>query len=107
MVFRYRTPDTEAWEALDPSIQEALIFHTVSTGITEVTEKTVREFYNRLSLHERVFGPLAGWDEMEITPDHARVAIGLSSNASPMTKTQFLARLNRQHLDDARRKWEV
>lgn len=72
-------------------ITETLIFATMPIGIHEITEKTVDEFIRRLTILQAANGGLyhqygQSWF---ITPEEVRARIGLNTNASTITKTQF------------------
>lgn len=75
---------------------EAIIFATMVVGIREITEKNYKKFYYRLHLIETVNG---AWfykktrDKhipMPITLEEVKKMIGLKSNASDLTLTQFM-----------------
>jgi len=78
-------------------ITNALIWATMSVGIRDITEKTVPEFYARLSVWEKIVGPLLwGKDEetgrleercIEVADLVKR--IGLHTNASSMTRAEW------------------
>ena len=78
-------------------ITNALIWATMSVGIRDITEKTIPEFYARLSVWEKIVGPLLyGKDEEtgKLEERGIEVAdlvkrIGLHTNASSMTRAEW------------------
>ena len=78
-------------------ITNALIWATMSVGIRDITEKTIPEFYARLSVWEKIVGPmLYGKDEEtgKLEERGVEVAdlvkrIGLHTNASSMTRAEW------------------
>jgi hypothetical protein len=77
-------------------ITNALIWATMSVGIRDITEKTVPEFYARLSVWESIVGPMFYEDdengkttERGVTLDDLRKRIGLHTNASSMTRAEW------------------
>jgi len=71
---------------------EAMIFSTMFLGINTITEKNVEDFFVRMNMWERTFGNLRTHSE-KFSLEEIREYIGLHTNASPMTKTQFRKRL--------------
>jgi hypothetical protein len=74
-------------------LTQSLIFATMPVGINQITEKNAEEFYTRLNLIERVNGTFlrtADGKDLFITPEDIRKHIGLSTNATPRTRPQFL-----------------
>lgn len=63
-----------------------LIWATMPVGIQEITEKNYREFYARL----HIIGKLDDTSYQHITREEVQRWIGLSTNASLMTRAQFL-----------------
>jgi hypothetical protein len=84
-------------------ITETLIFCTMYIGMAEITEKNYLEFYTRLSIYERVMGNfLYNGNGETRTPRYFTIQdikqhIGLQTNASPLTKTQFTKDLYTRH----------
>ena len=77
-------------------ITNALIWQTMSVGIRDITEKTIPEFYARLSVWESIVGPMFYEDdengkttERGVTLDDLRKRIGLHTNASSMTRAEW------------------
>lgn len=71
---------------------EAVVFLTMFTGISDITHKTVEEFACRTHLFETTGGPvLVGPDgPIYITLADLQCHIGLHTNASPLTRAQFI-----------------
>lgn len=79
-------------------VTETLIWATMSVGINHITEDNWQDFYERLYLYERVTGAklmrgARGDEKNFITPAEVYMHIGLSTNASSKTKTQFMKEL--------------
>lgn len=77
-------------------ITNALIWSTMSVGIRDITEKTIPEFYARLSVWESIVGPMFYEDdengkttERGVTLDDLRKRIGLHTNANSMTRAEW------------------
>jgi len=92
--------ETFCWNAqgqINP-VTQTLIFLTMFTGLNKITPSNFGEFLRRVMLWERVYGALLmddGWDR-PITADDITAHIGLSTNASALTKRQFDAALLRE-----------
>lgn len=83
-------------------VTEALVWLSISTGINEITEENAAEVFARINLSERLNGPqlIRAIDPETgerpkdaaafITPEEVERHIGLWTNASPKTRTQFL-----------------
>jgi len=65
---------------------------TINVGINEITEKNYLQFYNRINMLERMHGTYFYYDRTPkyITEEDIKRLIGLHTNASCKTKTQFL-----------------
>ncbi len=85
-------------------IYERILFMTIQVGISDISEKNWKKFYNRVYMLERVGGAgyystlelLDGTEKMQpiyITEDDVKRMIGLRTNASEFSKTQFLKKL--------------
>lgn len=80
-------------------LTNALIWATMFIGINRITEKNVNEFYARLATYEDLFTPLL-YRSKDGKPEHVktsyadlRLRIGLSTNASTLTRKQFVKNL--------------
>ena len=96
-------------------VTHALIWSTISVGIGEITEANAQEFFTRLSMYERVYGPMltvynAETDQHEpqfLTPGDVRAHIGLHTNVFPkVTDAAWLKNLMRNYKYDIQRAWE-
>tara|TARA_R110001583_G_scaffold36911_2_gene121065 strand:+ start:292 stop:687 length:396 start_codon:yes stop_codon:yes gene_type:complete len=104
--YDYRKVKTTTWEpdgTFDkdgepmgkmPDVLNSLIWITMSIGINSITEKTWKDFYTRMKLLG-VDRNLLRRDEdgnytIPISAEDVRDHIGLHTNASSKTKTQFL-----------------
>lgn len=71
-------------------ITEALVFATILVGMNEITEQNVGEFFTRLRIVERVYGPLllsraSSPSNRYITYKEVRQFVGLHANAAILT----------------------
>jgi len=97
-------------------ITNALIWSTIAVDLPGPTAENVGEFYARLRLTERVFGPFLIRAEVDgkrpegeaamITIDEVIAHIGLSCNVSTKSRAQWLKRLGSE-MDDMSRRAEM
>jgi len=81
-------------EEIHPDL-DRMIWATLFVDMGEVTEKNHKEFYFRLSMHERVTdAPYR--TSIKVVRDY----IGLETNVSHKTRLQFLKKLGRIYDDD-------
>jgi len=83
-------------------VTEALIWSTVGIGIGEITDKNHEEFYERLQLQQKVYGPLLQVEggPFDITLDMIRDHIGLKTNVYPkISKKKFMSNLAQSALE--------
>lgn len=85
-------------------VTEALIFHTIGTGIGEITEETLAEVYARINAREKLHGAMVtnpvinhdnevvGWEPYFITEEDVRQHIGLTTNVFPYEPRETWAR---------------
>lgn len=71
----------DGWEALDPNKRESLIFATMFVDMGEITEKNHEEFYTRYIQ----FNMACGYQDLYLTLDDVKTAIGLSTNVFTTT----------------------
>lgn len=92
------------------------IFVTIAVGIGQVTRLNYREFYMRQVIWCKTIGPLYNefkkaadgnpdkeWTPIILTLDECRALVGLNTNASPLTRAQFNAKLWNVLDDDTKR----
>lgn len=82
--------------------QDALVWLTMSVGLGEITKKNVCEFYFRTRVYEGLFGArrcYGGKYKYFSFPEIVRF-IGLCTNASDMTRKQFIDRMWRMSEHD-------
>ncbi|CAB5220456.1 hypothetical protein UFOVP236_62 [uncultured Caudovirales phage] len=87
-------------EAMNP-ITECLIFTTMSIGMSRITKENYRQFYARMAAYHGVIGkPLVRYNEdtnvrekFAPTIYDVRDHIGLSTNASRKSDSQFMKQL--------------
>lgn len=77
---------------------QIIIFLTMSIGINRFTKENIEQVFNRISLMERSGGTQTGAFRMRdrepvyFTLEELKEFIGLETNASPLTSSQFLKR---------------
>lgn len=79
------------------SVTNALIWGTMAIGMREITSKNWERFYKRLHILERVKGAflVSGGNPVYLTKDDVKRHIGLTTNVSNETDTQFYKGLER------------
>lgn len=76
---------------------EGLIFATMAVGLGRITQANHREFFARLSLHEKInggmrYGPAPDHARLVYTLADVRAHIGLTTNVSDETSAKWRAR---------------
>ena len=83
-------------------ITQALVFATVYIGMSEISEKTILEFWRRIDAWQRAFGPMVempdrrtkyGWRTQMLTYEDICNHMGLETNAANQTKAFFNKKL--------------
>jgi len=85
------------FQSIEPSLARDIIFQTMFVGINRITEDNYVEFYERLKAGEARFGITlfnASGDASIYTLDVIKSFIGLKTNASKLTKAQWLKNLS-------------
>lgn len=74
------------------AVTETIIFYTMGVGIGEITEGNWADFYRRVYALEAVRGAgvIRDGRRYKLTPNDIREHIGLHTNASRLTATQFV-----------------
>lgn len=81
------------------AVTNHLIWSTMTVGIQKITEANWEHFYNRLIFTEKLFGKVLyvpdeeredGFKFRHITEEEVKAHIGLGTNASTLTKLQFV-----------------
>lgn len=73
-------------------VTEALVWLSMGCGFNKITEENLRDVQNRVSIYQQVFGPYLGYlktPDVYITDEDVRLHVGLSTNVTKMTFTQF------------------
>lgn len=70
-----------------------LCFLMIPVGINSITTDNVDEFHWRLSLYERLFG---NFYDTPRTREFVELRIGYSSNASNLTRAQFMKQVEKR-----------
>lgn len=96
MSLNWNAKDAENWNKVSDGAKESLIFHTMFLGINRVTEDNYRDFYRRYIQFNRA----QGYEEpYYLTAEDVHNAIGLHTNASPITPAAWRKKLA-EWLDD-------
>jgi len=117
MALNYQLKEIENHHELaeKPGLVQTICFAAMFTGcprIEDTGKHGWREFYQRVHMWETAFGPLGQTPEGEpqrISPELCKRFTGLSTNASPMTSTQFARRISEGLRNDAKsamQKWD-
>jgi len=82
------------WQELVGSeavVTEAIVLSTLLIDLGGITEKNVDEFFTRLRIKERIFGPvlIVDGERTMITLEQVQRRIGLHVNVVDKTPTQF------------------
>lgn len=86
-------------------VTDALIWHSMICGFTEITEKNWQEVFHRIYLRERACGALRVNHELGniyITVEDVFKHIGLRTNSSARTKAEFFNSIELFARDESR-----
>ena len=90
-------------------VLNTLIWTTLSVGIRDITEKNWKDFYTRMKIIGRDRSLLRkdknGGYTVPISAQEVKDHIGLMTNATPLTKLQFLKRAYRGVHENIERKY--
>ncbi len=79
-------------------VAHTIIFHCMSIGISEISEKNWEQFYDRVNMWEKIKGTTYLDSEtrkpLYITKEDVKSMIGLKTNVSDFSKNEFLKRLS-------------
>jgi hypothetical protein len=91
MALNWDASKVEGWKEKAGSVADMVIWMTMFVGINQITEKNYEEFYSRAALLEKLFGAslLKGGEPRPMTLEDIKAYIGLSTNASTLTRIQF------------------
>ena len=107
----YRPVEGEEGKMELKGVTHGLIFLTMAIGMGSITKVNLHEFTNRVMILQRVRGEwLHFWEDGEkvrvyITPEDIRMHVGMTTNASRMTRVQFRKRVF-EILDESARSLE-
>jgi hypothetical protein len=89
-------------EGAEWSKTEALIFSTMSIGLSTITDTNANEFYARVKMLEGAIGSFVyiDGDDYFFTPADIQRRIGLRTNGGSETRTKFLGRMLRNTMAD-------
>ena len=100
-----RTRGVKKGDELWNPVTSALVWHSIGTGIPSITAENEDEVYARISLLESLYGAsLVGPDgPVYISPEYVHQHIGMWTNASRLTRAQFLKQQAASYLDEKKR----
>lgn len=75
---------------IDNELEYKLAFATMYTGIPTINEVNVNLIFNRITFIRMVGGTMFNREFMDLTIEELKKGIGFESNASPLTKAQFI-----------------
>jgi hypothetical protein len=79
-------------------VAHTIIFHCMSIGISEITEKNWEQFYDRVTMWEKVKGTMYLNNEtrqpLYTSKEDIKSMIGLTTNATDFSKSEFLKKLS-------------
>lgn len=77
------------------AVTQALIFSTIGADIGTVTEQNAAEFFGRLTVLEKIYGPplVFPGGERGFSPREVRAHIGLRTNVANKTRGQWQSRV--------------
>jgi hypothetical protein len=85
-------------------IPRAIVMSTMSVGMREITKDNYIKFYNRLSLLENVYGHFfyvrkrGKMIPRPIKLEEVERMIGLKTNASELSRSKFLSRIDKEKI---------
>ena len=100
------------------AVTDVLVWATMGIDMGEITQKNYVEFATRLLMWQGVMGPMlqepvegesgeVTWANRVVGIDDVRRHIGLSTNVSTKTRTQFMKRMERDMKDKEERHLEA
>lgn len=90
MSLNWNAKKVEGWDEMDPNKRESLIFATMFVDMGEITEKNHEEFYLRYVQFHMATGQK---DDLYLSQDDVKGAIGLSTNVFTTTPAAWRKRL--------------
>jgi len=94
-------------DALWSPITNTLVMLTMGTGINTITAENVDEVFARIRLIEKLHGAMLiapGGGDRFITREEIEAHVGLRTNASSLTRAQFLKQQAAGFMDDEARR---
>ena len=91
VIHHYEKPEHTTEQIRESWKTEAIVFLTIAIGINQITQANHKEFAARIIMWEEVNGSYLrlGGESYRLTYEDVERRIGLSTNASTKTKTQF------------------
>jgi hypothetical protein len=98
----------EVFSDENKAVSESIIFYTLFVGMNSITEENVKNFFQRVYVFEKLFGPTVTYvdknnerrDRYMKFSDIKRM-IGLRTNATPMTETKFKSKVVERSYSEA------
>lgn len=100
MSLNWNITNVKDWEEIiadddERVVLDTAIWLTVAVGMPQITEKNWRDFYVRVAFYEKLYGCMMVKNDdgnligVPFTADNAERLIGLHTNASSLTESQF------------------
>lgn len=92
---------TETGGSKMKDVPKTIVMSTMSVGMREITKDNYIKFYNRLNLIENVYGPFFYVRKRgKMIPRHIKLEevermIGLKTNASEISRSKFISRIDK------------
>jgi len=74
-------------------VTKILIFLTMTIGLNKITSRNYKKFHNRIRMSESVYGQFLVNNNIDLK--EVEKHIGLTTNATPLSKSKFLNNLGR------------
>ena len=104
--------DDEGNTTLNPAT-ESLIWLSMGIGMNSINEKNADEFYSRVCIYEKMFNGMRSLvnddnkiERICVTPEEVHAHIGLRTNASVYTPSQFRKNVCDHAMHDASRSFK-
>lgn len=94
MALTWDASKVEGWKEKGGALADMIIWNCMFVGIPRITEENAVEFATRVSFMERLHEASLMYDKKPryITLEDVREYIGIETNASTLTRAQFIKR---------------
>lgn len=103
MSLNWNGTKVQGWKEIPDPERDAIIWLTMAVDIGNITEKNWREFAYRLRIYQELFGAYwtVGGKPEFVTDAHVKRMVGLTTNVSDKTRTQWSKRMMEHAFRDA------